>query len=401
MNGNKCENETILVVSPVVCYPTNFGNARRIASIVEQLMKSGKNVYYLYLPERKEGTWDMKNRLGDRFLEVPFTTKKSVRRKLRLRLIKSFIKGEKARVIRVDDLIEDDYIDFYRNAISKIQPGMVLVNYTYYSKLLLETPPSIRKILETHDSLHIRYHQLYADKPFLHRYHIKLSNEVEALNRADEVICIQKNELELFRKAGVSSRLRLLGHLADYKGQKSSSGDRATGGMRLLYLGAAYQQNVEDILLFLEKYWMDLIHRITGLRLEIAGGVCSLLEKSVESYPGVSVRGEVESLETLYKEIDVSINPVSKGSGLKIKTIEALSYGIPVLTTTTGADGLEEFIDKGLFITNDEKNWHLALNHLSSTFAYDKVQWELRNTFLQYKKRSDDELIKIFSYKDE
>jgi glycosyltransferase involved in cell wall biosynthesis len=48
------------------------------------------------------------------------------------------------------------------------------------------------------------------------------------------------------------------------------------------------------------------------------------------------------SLGDYYKSIDIAINPVLYGSGLKIKTVEALAYGIPLVATSAGAQGLRE-----------------------------------------------------------
>ena len=58
----------------------------------------------------------------------------------------------------------------------------------------------------------------------------------------------------------------------------------------------------------------------------------------------------MEDLGPFYDECSVIINPCLAGSGLKIKSVEALSYGKPLVTTPKGAEGLTDSPGNGLFI---------------------------------------------------
>jgi glycosyltransferase involved in cell wall biosynthesis len=51
--------------------------------------------------------------------------------------------------------------------------------------------------------------------------------------------------------------------------------------------------------------------------------------------------GRVQDLAAVYRRADVVVNPVRGGTGLNVKTIEALGRGMPVVTTPSGARGLE------------------------------------------------------------
>jgi glycosyltransferase involved in cell wall biosynthesis len=57
---------------------------------------------------------------------------------------------------------------------------------------------------------------------------------------------------------------------------------------------------------------------------------------------GVKKMGRVPDLEPYYRQAAVVINPVPYGSGLKIKSVEALAFGKCLVTTATGVQGLEE-----------------------------------------------------------
>ncbi|HWT04437.1 MAG TPA: glycosyltransferase [Xanthomonadales bacterium] len=56
---------------------------------------------------------------------------------------------------------------------------------------------------------------------------------------------------------------------------------------------------------------------------------------------GVRVVGYVDDLAATYAAARVAIAPIRFGAGVKIKTIEAVQHGVPVVATTTGAEGIE------------------------------------------------------------
>ena len=105
-----------------------------------------------------------------------------------------------------------------------------------------------------------------------------------------------------------------------------------------------------------------------------------------------------ENLEEIYREADIVINPVLFGGGLKIKNVEALCYSKPLVTTSAGADGLEEGINKAflvcdsaesmiedisIIIENPEKRTELAnaaYEFSKRTFGEDKIYRELLDT---------------------
>lgn len=56
--------------------------------------------------------------------------------------------------------------------------------------------------------------------------------------------------------------------------------------------------------------------------------------------PQLELTGFVPDLEELYSSVRVVVAPIRFGAGVKIKTLEALQYGVPVVTTTVGAEGI-------------------------------------------------------------
>ena len=79
----------------------------------------------------------------------------------------------------------------------------------------------------------------------------------------------------------------------------------------------------------------------------IAGTICDWLaqQQPLVVDERVLLMGRVDHIDNFYREIEIAINPVVFGSGLKIKTVEALQFGKTVLTTQHGMIGLEGIDD--------------------------------------------------------
>jgi glycosyltransferase involved in cell wall biosynthesis len=76
-----------------------------------------------------------------------------------------------------------------------------------------------------------------------------------------------------------------------------------------------------------------------GVRLQLAGSICTALPATG---PGVERLGIVRDLDQAYAGANIVINPLRAGTGLKTKTVEALGYAKALVTTSCGAEGIED-----------------------------------------------------------
>ncbi|HEY9664990.1 MAG TPA: glycosyltransferase, partial [Allocoleopsis sp.] len=68
-----------------------------------------------------------------------------------------------------------------------------------------------------------------------------------------------------------------------------------------------------------------------------------------------------KELQEGYDLASLVINPIPYGTGLKIKTIEALGYAKPLVTTSVGAEGLEEGIDRAFLVADTPEAFAQAI----------------------------------------
>ena len=75
-------------------------------------------------------------------------------------------------------------------------------------------------------------------------------------------------------------------------------------------------------------------------------------------------------LDTAYEEADVVINPRRFGTGLSIKSIEAMSWGKPLVSTSAGATGLEDGAGTGFVLADRQTDFKEAIVRLLSDPEY-------------------------------
>jgi glycosyltransferase involved in cell wall biosynthesis len=90
----------------------------------------------------------------------------------------------------------------------------------------------------------------------------------------------------------------------------------------------------------LAEIWPEARSLAPGARLLIAGRGTASLGRRLGDAGGVEILGEVPSASEFLRRLSVLVYPLSRGSGVKVKVLEAIASGLPVVTTPAGAEGI-------------------------------------------------------------
>ena len=106
----------------------------------------------------------------------------------------------------------------------------------------------------------------------------------------------------------------------------------------IVFVGAYYKPNI-DAARFIVK---ELAPRLREFKFLIAGTVFDAF-KSMQLPANLKFLGKIPEgeLNTALRSCDIAINPMFVGSGINIKMLDYMSYGLPIVTTQVGARGIE------------------------------------------------------------
>jgi GT2 family glycosyltransferase/glycosyltransferase involved in cell wall biosynthesis len=132
----------------------------------------------------------------------------------------------------------------------------------------------------------------------------------------------------------------------------------------LLFIGnLAHRPNVDGILYFIREVFPRLRQKLPQIQLDIIGDFAPAEVAAVNS-DALHVRGFVPDTEPYLHSRRVFIAPLRFGAGIKGKIGEAMSYGIPVVTTSVGAEGFGVEHGVNLMIADDADSFAEKIEQL-------------------------------------
>ncbi len=346
--------ETILVITGDPLVPVSAGGAARLFRMIGFLRESGFRIelltpYYGRSASRElrryvdavhvcGGTMAMLRHWGKELLPSGMSRRVigALDKRIRLRDAQrraELVKGAPSSfVIRK---INPSLCDAAKPLLERLHPRAVIGIYAWTAMALESAPADTLKIIDTIDIQHLRRARAQEAGSDLPWHACTREEEMHELSRADVLIAIQRHEEKQLREMCPEKRVILAEHAEDTRTPLPSPADSKT----VLFVGSQYDPNVQGIRRFMETAWPQIRAAVPEAELVICGTVCDGLETVPQ---GVTKLGRVPTLEPYYRQAAVVINPVPYGSGMKIKSVEALAFGKCLVTTLSGVTGLED-----------------------------------------------------------
>jgi polysaccharide biosynthesis protein PslH len=110
-----------------------------------------------------------------------------------------------------------------------------------------------------------------------------------------------------------------------------------------------FYANHDAMTWFIKEIFPAIVDKIPEAQIKITGdhGDTSLL-----SHPGVSFTGHLEDVKPVIASSWISLAPIRLGGGTRLKILESMALGTPVVSTTKGAEGLNAVHEKHLLIAD-------------------------------------------------
>lgn len=323
-NGDdEASAHAVLVVTPVFTNPPTQGNAARVLALGSELKAAGLAVDLVHYG-LDAFTPDILARMDHEWRSVRHIPKQGHARQA----FPAFW--------GLDDWCPETVCEAVAEACRSTRYAAVIVNYVWMSRCL-ERVRGPLKIIDTHDLFSDRREISLAAGMEPGWFFTSREEEVRGFARADIVIGIQSAETARIASmipAGTRTETMTVGH--PVAPHAPGMADDAIRWARFGYLGSDNPWNVRSLQV-LDRAILD-----RGLEIDwaAAGGVT----RSVGPLASASaVLGAVADPADFYRQVDCVLNPMVAGTGLKIKTVEALAFGRPVIGTVAAFEGLATF----------------------------------------------------------
>ncbi len=262
----------------------------------------------------------------------------------------------------------------FRRMFLRKKYDFVVITYAYWASLVEGLASSTVKIMNMQDFLTLQSYLRRGRGEFtLGRM---FEDEVKAVSMFDYVLSISDEESMIFSpfcpdtefiRAPVSFPCRFGNADRDYD-------------YDVFFIGSDNPYNHEGVLWFMNNVYPLLPRTI---KIAIAGKVSSFVEKK----DNITLIPYVDDLDKLHRRSRLHICPLKGGTGLKIKIVEALSYGIPIVTTSWGLTGILQKYDNGCVVVDGEEEFAEAIKKLLND----------RNEYIKLKKQGEDFFRRNFS----
>jgi len=310
-----------LVISPVPTVPATQGNAVNMARLNDCLQAAGYHIHMVYsaMEGMDADNMEAMRRQWDTLDVIPFRGIFEQPGNWGYSLDAWFDPAVGEHVARVCDEWHFD---------------IALIHYVWMSAVCDYMPAELPKLIYTHDRFGDRHAMLARACIAPTWYSISTADEALGLARADRLIATQESEAAYFRSI-VDRPVHVLGSLQALRIRPPSTRDEKP--LRAGYIGSGNPGNRLSI-----RELLAAIDRTPGLtngdfELLLAGPISLLAEFS---RPYVISLGVVDQPHDVYRCVNLMLNPSTGGSGLKIKSVESLAAGMPLVATVDSMVGL-------------------------------------------------------------
>lgn len=277
-------------------------------------------------------------------------------------------------------------LDCYRAILSPLARFALshLKGHTYDVVVIdhsfIATKPLIRAIKESGAKLITIHHNVERDYLNDNRRQFSLAFRIpyiyyakkaerDSLRGSDVNLTVTERDAEVFRTWYEGLNVYPWGNY-EYKPIPDKTFARQTSTRTFIITGSlCFIQSLQPILEFVARYWPIVIAHHPDARLLIAGRNPSpkLLQVCAQQ-PAVNIIPNPKNMEILVQSADYYICPINAGSGRKLRVMDGLRQGLPVLCHEVALSGYESMQESHcLFPYHDEVSFEKSMEQMMTT----------------------------------
>jgi len=213
-----------------------------------------------------------------------------------------------------------------------------------------------------------RQAQLYKGQELAKQAYLTKYRELAVYQSADRVITVTEDDRQVLESHLTGIPIETIPNIHPVMEETIPFSKRNN----LIFVGNFnHPPNTDAVLYFVKEIWPEVRKKLPKVRLLVVGNNPPRPIKALSS-SYIEVTGYVPDIKPFLKTSRISVAPLRYGAGMKGKIGEALSFGLPVVTTSMGAEGMGLVHGKHALIADDPREFAEAV----CTLYQDRNLWE-------------------------
>lgn len=357
----------ILIICPMLPWPIKTGGDQAVFNMVNHLQHQC-NIHFLY-PAMVSPINTQIHSIWNQVTFHPFIKSRNfnlVTSRIALKIFNQFRLGDKkcGWLQSASNFFTPEFLSFVETVVKEIKPDIIQTEFYNYQDLVFALPPNVKKIFIQHEIHYvINSQRLSLNTSIAKRFAFnKLkSEEIAAMNSYDAILTLTDTDKKELQDSGVT--VPIYSSPAGIE-QPQIRNDCIFTNKLIFVGGSGHTPNLEGITWFINNVWGNIIQKHPNVSLNIIG---KWNEKSIKSlsnlHSNIYFKGFVSNLQDEYNGA-IAIVPILRGSGMRMKIIDAVNFGSPFVSTSIGAEGLEYKNSIDCFIADSPDEFAKRVNEL-------------------------------------
>lgn len=176
--------------------------------------------------------------------------------------------------------------------------------------------------------------------------------EGDAVRYSDLNITLTQQDVELLKKHyGHRAKFEVLGVFEYQRNTPANIQAESRKHRYVMTGGLGSKQTEQSLIRWIERLYPILLKEDPNATLTIAGSNPSAKLAQIIEQNGIKLVSSPPIMEPILQNADFYINPVDCGGGLKLRNLDGLKYGLPVLTHKVSLRGYEKMADQGVIFS--------------------------------------------------
>lgn len=189
--------------------------------------------------------------------------------------------------------------------------------------------------------------------------------EARILQTASGHVVCSERERAILQRREPGARVAVIENGVDKPAFDAAMKSSDPARERIVFVGSFnYHANIEGVLWFAQSIWPAIRQRFPETKLTLVGSDPSPAVLALRDQPGIEVTGTVPDVRPYYGGAFAAVVPLLSGGGTRLKILEAMAAGVPVISTPKGAEGLLVSAGQNLLIADAAPQWVAALDRL-------------------------------------